>query len=135
MSHFTRVKTVIKDRDWLATALRQMGFPEVEVHDQAQHLYGYQGDRREQTAEVIVRRQYVGRASNDLGFKENHEGAYDAIISEYDRRQYDDQWLGQLNQRYAHLAVKQQVLEQGLIIEEERVLENGEIEILVCERF
>ncbi len=41
----------------------------------------------------------------------------------------------ELNRNYAHLTVKKQVLEQGLIIEEERVLDNGEIELLVCERF
>ncbi len=33
------------------------------------------------------------------------------------------------------IGFQRQVLEQGLIIEEEWVLDNGEIEILVCERF
>ena len=31
--------------------------------------------------------------------------------------------------------VKQQVLEQGLIIEQEKILPNGEIELVVCERY
>ncbi len=37
--------------------------------------------------------------------------------------------------RCSHLAVKQQVIKQGLIIEEENILPNGEIELVVCERF
>lgn len=44
-------------------------------------------------------------------------------------------FLQDLNRTYAHLAVKRQVLEQGLIIEDEKVLASGEIELVVCERF
>src|SRR5205823_5359384 len=48
-------------------------------------LYGYQGDRRTETAAVVVRRQHVGVGSNDLGFARTPEG-YFPIISDYDRR-------------------------------------------------
>jgi hypothetical protein len=36
----------------------------VEYHEVAQHLFGYGGDRRPETAEVIIRRQHIGAASN-----------------------------------------------------------------------
>lgn len=135
MSHYTCVKTLIQEQKCLVNTLADMGFREVESHEKAQHLYGYQGDIRPQTAEVIIRREHVGRLSNDIGFNKNENGVFDAIISEFDRQRYGNEWLNELNRRYAHLTVKAQVLEQGLIIEEERVLDNGEIELVVCERF
>ena len=48
-------------------------------------LYGYQGDRRKETANIVIRRKFVGSASNDLGFQKTDAG-YVAVISEFDRR-------------------------------------------------
>jgi hypothetical protein len=101
MSHFTVLNTQIIETDSLVKALTDMNFKNVEDHETAQHLYGYQGDLRQQTAEVIIRRQYIDRASNDIGFKRNKNGAFDAIISDYDRRKYSQKWLNRLTQRYA----------------------------------
>jgi hypothetical protein len=88
MSHFTTLKTQITDVKALQAALADLGFPNVEIYTTAEHLYGYQGDVRPQTAEVIVRRKHIGWLSNDLGFKRNAAGSFDAIISEYDRSKY-----------------------------------------------
>jgi len=46
-----------------------------------------------------------------------------------------ESFLQEVKRTYALLAVKQKVIEQGLIIEEENILPNGEIELVVCERF
>jgi hypothetical protein len=54
MSHFTRVRTTLRDRDTLAAALRASGYPVAEVHDSPQRLAGW-GSQAAQ-AEVIVRR-------------------------------------------------------------------------------
>ena len=56
MSHFTRVRTALREPDLLAAALTAVGFAEVEVHDTPQTLYGYLGDARPERAEVIIRR-------------------------------------------------------------------------------
>ena len=48
-------------------------------------LFGYQGDRRPETAELVVRRRQLGPASNDLGFARTPRG-YVPILSEYDQR-------------------------------------------------
>src|SRR4028118_1606499 len=80
MSHFTCIKTQIKNQDALVKALADVGFKDVEVHETAQHLYGYQGDVRQQTAEVIIRREYIGRVSNDMGFKRQENGQFEAIF-------------------------------------------------------
>ena len=44
-----------------------------------------------------------------------------------------DRFLQEVNQTYAHLAIKKQVLDQGYIIESESVTETGEIALVVCE--
>ena len=84
MSAYHTLKTEYRDRDTLVEALKEMGYPEVEVHDEATNLYGYHGDKRSQKANVIVRRKYVGSAANDLGFVKTEDGTYEAIVSEYD---------------------------------------------------
>ena len=75
---------VLKDRRLLLAALADLGYAEVE-EGEALPLHGYQGDRRPETAELVVRRQYLGPASNDLGFARTPVG-YVPIVSEYDRR-------------------------------------------------
>ncbi len=75
---------VFKDRRLLLAALADLGYAEVE-EGEALPLFGYQGDRRPETAELIVRRRHLGSASNDLGFARTPEG-FVPIISEYDQR-------------------------------------------------
>lgn len=75
---------VFKSRELLLAALADLGYRDVERGDKLP-LFGYQGDRRSQTAELVVRRQHIGSASNDLGFRHTPDG-YVPIISEYDVR-------------------------------------------------
>jgi hypothetical protein len=75
---------VFKDRQLLLAALADLGYTDAE-EGEALGLYGYQGDRRTETAELIVRRRHIGSASNDLGFRRT-EGGYVPVISEYDQR-------------------------------------------------
>ena len=132
MSHFTCIRTQIKHPDALIQALADVGFNNVEVHETAQHLYGYQGDIRPQTTEVIIRREYIGHASNDIGFKRKEDGHFEAIISEYDRTQYSQEWLNSLTQRYGYHALMATAPTQGFSIEEEETLEDGTIRVVVA---
>jgi len=75
---------VFKDRRLLIAALADLGYSVIE-EGEALPLFGYQGDRRPETAEIVVRRQQIGAASNDLGFARTDRG-YVPIISEYDQR-------------------------------------------------
>ncbi|MET7401779.1 DUF1257 domain-containing protein [Dactylosporangium sp. NPDC005572] len=121
MSHFTRVRTALRDADLLVSALGAAGFGTVEVHDAPQTLYGYQGDARPERAEVIVRRAHLGTASNDLGFRRTDDGTFEAIISDYDRRQYSEAWLGTVSQHYAHAATLRYAQDNGFeVATEER---------------
>lgn len=132
MSHFTCIKTQIRNQDALVKALADVGFKKVEVHETAQQLYGYKGDVRKQTAEVIIRRQYIGSASNDIGFKRQEDGQFEAIISEYDRHKYSQEWLNGLTQRYGYHTLMAAAPAQGFTVEEEETLEDGTIRVVVA---
>ncbi|MBY0549276.1 MAG: DUF1257 domain-containing protein [Candidatus Obscuribacterales bacterium] len=128
VSHYTKIKTSISDAAFLVKALNDLGFAHVDRHETAQNLYGYQNDRRTQTAEVIIRKQYVGAASNDIGFSREADGSLSAIISEFDQLKYGAAWLNQVTQRYAYHAVINKLAEQGFSIESEHA-EKGQIKI------
>ena len=80
----TFTSAAFKDRECLLNALRECGYGTVE-EGEALSLYGYQGDRRSETAQIVVRRKFIGAASNDLGFQKTEAG-YVPIISEYEQR-------------------------------------------------
>lgn len=110
MSHFIKGKTQYRDRETLVAALCECGFTQeqIRVHETAQHLYGYRGDRRPQKAHVILPRKYVGSSSNDIGFFQEEDGTYTAIISAYDQNRYGKPWQAKLRQEYGkHKALKE----------------------------
>ncbi len=76
--------TAFKDRECLVQALAECSYGTVE-EGESLSLYGYQGDRRDESAQIVVRRKFIGSASNDLGFQKTDAG-YVAVISEYDQQ-------------------------------------------------
>ncbi len=131
MSHFTIIQTQIVESDALVQALQDLGFGQVEVHAIAQQLYGYRGDLRQQTAEVIIRRKFIGRLSNDIGFKRQDNGTFDAIISGFDRKKYSQKWLNNLSQRYAYHAAKAKLEDRGFNLISEEVGQQEEIRLVL----
>ena len=101
--------TPMIDQDCLLAALADVGFgaDKVEVHASPVALVGYEGSQRQQVANLVVRRRNVGHASNDLGFVSTPTG-FAAIISDFDRGQYNADWMGRLNGRYTHHASERQ---------------------------
>jgi hypothetical protein len=135
MSHFLTIRTQIREREQLLQALCELGYQHVESHEVAQRLFGYQGDVRPESAEVIIRRTHIGSASNDVGFKQQESGEFTAIISEFDRSQkFSTDWLKELNRRYSYNVIHAQAREQNLIVEEEQKLPNGDVVIILSER-
>ena len=124
MSAYLTLLTPMTDRQCLLEALADLGFDssKVEVHAQPVPLVGFEGNLRGQTADLVIRRQLVGQASNDLGFRATPTG-YQLIVSDYDQRAYGQQWLSRLHARYeTHFAAKQSRLAEGerRRLEEER---------------
>ncbi len=101
MSAYITVATPMIDRDLLLQALADVGFGEgrIVVSDEPLPLVGYEGSQRAQVANVIVRRQYLSAASNDLGFISTPTG-YRLIVSDYDRPRFGATWLVQVSERY-----------------------------------
>jgi Protein of unknown function (DUF1257) len=131
MSHFTTLRTQIREIDALVKALADVGFKKVEVHEPAEHLRGFLGDRRKQTAEVIIRKRYIGPGSNDIGFKRGSTGTFDAIISGYDRARYSQAWLNRLTQRYAYHVARAKLAEQGFDLISEENQQDGRIHLVL----
>lgn len=90
----------MREASHLVAALADLGYKTVEVHDTPQALRGYHGDKRSEKAHVIVRREFVGSASNDIGFVKGPDGVFNAIISDYDSCRHDDTWMNRLKQGY-----------------------------------
>jgi hypothetical protein len=132
MSHFTTIKTQLRDTDALLAALKDLGFHQVECYATPQVLIGYEGDRRSESAEVIIRRRFISPLSNDIGFARQADGSFHAIISEYDQRHgYDQTWLDRLVQRYGYHHLKVTADREGFTIEAEETLEDGTIRLVV----
>lgn len=77
----------LRNIETLLAALATFGWSggKVEVHEEAQALYGYHGDKRAEKANVIIRRNNTGiQSSNDIGFAKQADGTYKPIVSEYD---------------------------------------------------
>jgi len=129
MSHYTRVNTRLVSTQHLLQALRDMGFGEVECHEPAQVLYNYVGEATPDRAHVIVRREHLGRSSNDLGFRKTADGSFAAIVSDFDRHRLDAVWLKELTQRYAYHVARDTLTEQGFDLVGEERQEDGTIQL------
>ena len=131
MSHFTRVQTVIRDQALLEEALRQLNYQ--FQSGESVLVRGYQGNQ--ESAQVVI----DTGSDYDIGFQRQADQSF-AVCTDWwgvrnKTKLREESFLQEVNRTYAHLAVKRQVIEQGLIIEEENILPNGEIELVVCERF
>jgi hypothetical protein len=124
----------INDREMLVEALREdMKFQgcldgltvEVESHELAQSLIGFQGDTRPETAEVIVRRKFAGMSSNDLGFKRQESGNFKPIISGFDNGYYNSDWRDTLSQRYSERKYAKEMYQEGFILQGKTTLADG----------
>lgn len=108
MSAYTKIEGVVfKDKDCLIEAIKELVGEEkasqLLVYEEPVNLYGYQRDRRQQKAEIVMPGRghpsgvnMVGGASNDIGFAKQEDGTWIPLISEYDSHAYNATWLGKL---------------------------------------
>ncbi|MBD2496757.1 DUF1257 domain-containing protein [Nostoc sp. FACHB-280] len=119
MSHFSKIEVKFKDQACLVEALQRFGFYP-QIHDQPVNLFGYRGDRREQTAHIVVPRNQISSLSNDLGFYWNGS-EYECFISDYDKsfglakRDFGlgSQFLPLLQQEYINLYLPKLATQMG----------------------
>jgi hypothetical protein len=129
MSAYHSQRTSYKDRDSLVAALHAQGYSDVEVNDAAQPLVGYHSDMRNQRANVIVRRRFVGSASNDLGWEwDAKAGVFTEHISDYDKGKHNSTWLGHLKAAYAEAVDMKTARKSGLQFLSRKVV-NGKVQL------
>jgi Protein of unknown function (DUF1257) len=123
MSKYGTAETNIKDVACLVDALIEMGWKkeQISVFNTPQQLIDFRGrathylDANGDKAEVIIRRQHLIGAANDMGFRRNPQtGRFEAIISQYDRKHYDDAWRKRLEVNYAEKFCIKTAQRQGL---------------------
>ncbi len=131
MSHFTTIRTKMIDRHHLLAALQDLGFNTVESQPTPSTLFGFKGDARPEMAEIIIRRKFVGSASNDIGFAKSADGTFQAIISGYDQRKYSHTWLQKVQCRYAYHATKAALSSQGFSLVEEEQQQDGTLHLVL----
>jgi 3-deoxy-D-arabino-heptulosonate 7-phosphate (DAHP) synthase len=115
----------MNDTDVLCDALEEVGVKEVQKHDTAVPLEGYHGDKRKDTAEIVIPRRAIGAMSNDIGFKRGEDGNYKAIISAFDSGRYNAKWMSKLKLVYAEKKIFKQAKTAGLQFTGKVIAPNG----------
>jgi hypothetical protein len=118
-------------------ALLAMGFKEhmIECSEEKLPLKGYRGDIRAQKANIRIKgsgwgstSNYVGEASNDLGFEKQADGTYAFHVSEYDSHKYGATWQDKFQRAYGSAVVHEVAVDQGFFVMSEET-ENEELVI------
>jgi hypothetical protein len=134
MSHFSQIACEFKDAECLVSALVATGMfkrEQVEVHDRPEHLIDYLGKRTSyrykdtkdarfkdgDVAHVIVRRQNVGSASNDMGWYLDSKGGSVALIDDYSKStgKYDQKFVDKVAHEYAISTIQKQAKQKGKV--------------------
>lgn len=83
MSHFSKIQTLLNNRECLVQALIDLEL-QPQVYDRPQQLTGYYGSQDEHSAEIVVP-GYSIQAGADIGFKWNAQTkVYDVIHDSYE---------------------------------------------------
>lgn len=129
MSKYLQFEAItFTDRRLLLAALADLGYAEVEEGEALPH-YGYAGDRYAEAPHLVVRRRFVGRLSNDLGFVRTPQG-YVPLVSEYDQRVlHGGRFLPKLRTAYAERVVDE--VRRRLHGTAQRTVEGGVVKIRV----
>ena len=125
MSHFSTVKTELRQLDPLVQALKDMGYSPEQGE---RSVRGYQGQTV--TADLAVTMQVGG----DLGFRWNAQsGAYE-LVTDLDlwKQQIPiERFLAKLTQRYALNTVLAATANEGFQVAEQTQAQDGSIELVV----
>ena len=126
MSHFTCIKTKIKERPQLIEALEIMGHDIQEnkqlVIDNPDHGEGHP----EFVADVAIK--------NDIGFRWNNNTKTYELVAELDTWDLDvpvNRFIDKVTQQYARMTLHNTVKEEGFEVAEEWEMEDNSIELTV----
>jgi len=123
MSHFSQIKTQIRNLNYLQAALSDLG---VDWQSGPREVRGYRGQTR--NAELTIEQEN----GYDLGFSWNGN-EYELVA---DLQYWQQPWsvegfLRQVTQRYAYQTVVKETARQGFQVIEQQKNEDGSIRLLV----
>ena len=125
MSHFSTVKTELRQLDPLVQALKDLGFSP----DQGERpVRGYRGQTV--TADLAVSMDNGG----DFGFRWNDQTAAYELVTDLDLWKQTipiERFLSKLTQRYALNTVLKASVTEGVQVAEQQVKQDGSIELVV----
>jgi hypothetical protein len=125
MSHFSTVKTELRDRSALLEALRDLGHQPSEGE---RPVRGYRGQT------VLADLAIASEQGGDLGFRWNAEvGSYE-LVTDLDLWKQSvpvERFLAQLTQRYALRSILAASEQEGFQVSEQRQALDGSIELVV----
>ena len=126
MSHFSTIKTKIKERPYLIEALKIMGHDVQENQNLVITNPTHAEDHPVVHAQVTI--------SNDIGFRWNEEtGSYD-LYSDHSTWNLNvpvERFVDKVNQQYARMALHGLVKEEGFQVAEEWEMDDNSIELTV----
>jgi hypothetical protein len=123
MSHFSQIKTQIRNLDSLKSALTDMG---LAWQGKSTAVRGYKGQT--QTAEVVIAQDN----GYDVGFAWNGE-SYELVadMQFWQLHHSVDRFLGQVTQRYAYHTVMAETAKQGFQLAQEQKQSDGSIRLVL----
>ena len=125
MSHFSTVKTELRDRESLLAALRDLG---QEPSAGEQPVRGYRGQTV--TADLCCPQSEGG----DIGFRWNSAEQHYELVTDLDLWKQSvpvERFLAQLTQRYALQSILRSSAEEGYQVAEQHQQADGSIELVV----
>lgn len=123
MSHFSNIKTKIRNLSSLKSALKDMN---IEWKDGSHPVRGYRGQA--QTAEVVIKQDN----NYDIGFSWNgQEYELVADLQYWQQPLTVDGFLKRLTQGYAYHTIVNETSNQGFQISEQQTNEDGSIRLVV----
>ena len=123
MSHFSQIKTQIRNLTSLQTALSDLG---IDWKAGPTEVRGYQGQTR--SAQVVIEQEN----GYDLGFTWNgQEYEFVADLQFWQQPVPVEQFLRKVTQRYAYQTVVNETAKQGFQVTEQRNHQDGSIRLVL----
>ena len=126
MSHFTTIKTKIKDRPFLIEALELMGHDVQENHQLVINNPDHGEGHPSFVADVAIK--------NDIGFRWNKNIKSYELVAELDTWDLDvpvNRFIEKVTQQYARVTLHNTVKDEGFEVEEELEMDDNFIELTV----
>ena len=122
MSHISHVKTQMVEKEFLTQALKDLGY---SYEEGELEIKGTGGKKAHVAIKINL------RLSQDIGFQKNGD-AYEIVADWYGvRRIKKKEFTEKVMQRYAYVATKAKLEEQGFSLVSEEVGEKGKIHLVL----